>query len=153
MIIVRPGSTGLFLLDLIMIWKWIQKTNYNEAFIFEGTRNDLNEILATIKSARIQIVDDDVIRILANVSTGTAGFPFPSINISMLVSDHRPGELRINLLTTTRLEQFGILAAFILALIGAVVDRQPWWLILFILCLWPFSHWWFHIFHRAQEND
>ena len=72
---------------MTMMWKWIQKTNYNEAFVFNGNRKDLHELLHCLNTVRIRMVNDDEIKVLAIVSlgVGTGVLPTQSVNITMLV--------------------------------------------------------------------
>jgi hypothetical protein len=140
---------------MTMIWKWIQKTNYNEAFVFNGNRTDLHELLNRLNTVRIRMVNDDEIKVLAIVSLGisTGALPTQSVNITMLVKDLNPDQLQINILTKTRFEQYLLVPVFILILFSIISEGGKLWQFFLALALWPVTHWWFHLWHRAQEND
>jgi hypothetical protein len=139
---------------MTIIWKWIQKTNYNEALVFNGNRKDLHELLHRLNTVRIRMVNDDEIKVLAIVSLGVG---WRVTNTQRKHHDAREraqsGSASDQYPDQDALRAISLGADIILILISIISEGGKLWEFFLALALWPVTHWWFHLWHRAQEND
>ncbi|MCV9386183.1 hypothetical protein [Reichenbachiella ulvae] len=121
------------------------ETNFNDK---------LNELLTETDEFEINKLENNLIKIISNISWGVlivkggGGFPINILIDTSNVEINRTVEIR----TKIRKEHFLLMGLLILFQVGAIFSNKDIWTQLFVITIVLISHFWLHFIYRVQEN-